>query len=285
MFDSEDEDEDESTSRPEQPPTNLKKSLFEHDSGSDEDQQTSMLKEKANMDQDWIFSWTLWFALHVSIIIPQKNNKPGGSKLFDSEDEDDGSEDDRFQIKPQFEGKAGQKVWIESLYQDGEIQRLFDFSFICLHLYFSSWSFRPNLEPIQDSRLILDFWKAMMSLKIKVIYLTMFLGLNVFERIIHLFLIFQISDEAAPEKDADKQLLEEKKKSLDILQSILNTDIQPQNTRKGKMFKYDFFRCSLSMFCSFHLFFLKIYVPCLALQRCFEPALRPDTRRTHCFWG
>ncbi len=58
-----------------------------------------------------------------------------------------------------------------------------------------------------------------------------------FEWIIHLFLIFQISDEAAPEKDADKQLLEEKKKSLDILQSILNTNTQPRNTRKGKMFK------------------------------------------------
>lgn len=37
--------------------------------------------------------------------------KAGGSKLFDrSEDEDDGTEEDRFKIKPQFEGRAGQKV-------------------------------------------------------------------------------------------------------------------------------------------------------------------------------
>uniref|UniRef100_A0A672NK56 Nucleolar protein 8 n=1 Tax=Sinocyclocheilus grahami TaxID=75366 RepID=A0A672NK56_SINGR len=137
VFDSDDdEEEDETTSRPEQPPTILKKSLFEYDSGSNEDQLMSMLKEK-----------------------------PGGSKLFDSEDEDDGSEDDRFQIKPQFEGKAGQKVWIES-----QIRNRFKIP-------------------------------------------------------------------AAPEKDADKQLLEEKKKSLDILQSILNTNIQPQNSRKGTMFK------------------------------------------------
>ncbi len=53
VFDSDDEEEDETTSRPEQPPTNLTKSLFEDDSGSNEDQQTSMLKEKVNMDQDW----------------------------------------------------------------------------------------------------------------------------------------------------------------------------------------------------------------------------------------
>lgn len=116
VFDSDEEEEEETTSRPEQPATNLKKSLFEDDSGSNEDQQTSMLKEKANMDQAWNSRLIFWHVLHVSIIIPQKNNKPGGSKLFDSEDEDDGSEDDRFQIKPQFEGKAGQKVWIESLF-------------------------------------------------------------------------------------------------------------------------------------------------------------------------
>lgn len=37
--------------------------------------------------------------------------KAGGSKLFDnSEDEDDGPEEDRFKIKPQFEGRAGKKV-------------------------------------------------------------------------------------------------------------------------------------------------------------------------------
>lgn len=55
------------------------------------------------------------FFVFISIIILQENKKSDGNKLFDSEDEDDGAEDDRFQIKPQFEGKAGQKVWIESL--------------------------------------------------------------------------------------------------------------------------------------------------------------------------
>ncbi|XP_016302400.1 nucleolar protein 8-like [Sinocyclocheilus anshuiensis] len=159
VFDSDDEEEeDETTSRPEQPPTILKKSLFEDDSGSNEDQQTSMLKEK-------------------------KNNKPGGSKLFDSEDEDDGSEDDRFQIKPQFEGKAGQKLM--------KLQARFG----------------------TDSRFQVD------------------------SRFLESDDESEDQDEAAPEKDADKQLLEEKKKSLDILQSILNTNIQPQNSRKGTMFK------------------------------------------------
>uniref|UniRef100_A0A671Q6Y3 Nucleolar protein 8 n=1 Tax=Sinocyclocheilus anshuiensis TaxID=1608454 RepID=A0A671Q6Y3_9TELE len=155
VFDSDDEEEeDETTSRPEQPPTILKKSLFEDDSGSNEDQQTSMLKEK-----------------------------PGGSKLFDSEDEDDGSEDDRFQIKPQFEGKAGQKLM--------KLQARFG----------------------TDSRFQVD------------------------SRFLESDDESEDQDEAAPEKDADKQLLEEKKKSLDILQSILNTNIQPQNSRKGTMFK------------------------------------------------
>lgn len=127
VFDS-DEEEDETTSRPAEKPGNLKKSLFEDDSGSDEDQETSTSKEKANINNKFGIGsqcfLTLWCALHVfnvSIIIPQKNNKPAGSKLFDSEDEDEGAENDRFQIKPQFEGKAGQKVWIESLFQDGEI--------------------------------------------------------------------------------------------------------------------------------------------------------------------
>uniref|UniRef100_A0A671Q5C1 Nucleolar protein 8 n=1 Tax=Sinocyclocheilus anshuiensis TaxID=1608454 RepID=A0A671Q5C1_9TELE len=107
----------------------------------------------------------------------------GGSKLFDSEDEDDGSEDDRFQIKPQFEGKAGQKLM--------KLQARFG----------------------TDSRFQVD------------------------SRFLESDDESEDQDEAAPEKDADKQLLEEKKKSLDILQSILNTNIQPQNSRKGTMFK------------------------------------------------
>ncbi|KAK2906763.1 hypothetical protein Q8A67_005748 [Cirrhinus molitorella] len=157
VFDS-DEEEDETTNRPEAKPTNLKKSLFEDDSGSDEDQQTSMSKEK-------------------------KSKKPGGSKLFDSDDEDDGPEDDRFQIKPQFEGKAGQKLM--------QLQARFG----------------------TDSRFQVD------------------------SRFLESDDESEDQDAADPEIDADKQLLEEKKKSLDILQSILNTNIQPQNTRKGKMFK------------------------------------------------
>uniref|UniRef100_A0A673HLY3 Nucleolar protein 8-like n=1 Tax=Sinocyclocheilus rhinocerous TaxID=307959 RepID=A0A673HLY3_9TELE len=119
--------------------------------------------------------------LHSTVI--DKNNKPGGSKLFDSEDEDDGSEDDCFQIKPQFEGKAGQKLM--------KLQARFG----------------------TDSRFHVD------------------------SRFLESDDESEDQDEAAPEKDADKQLLEEKKKSLDILQSILNTNIQPQNSRKGTMFK------------------------------------------------
>uniref|UniRef100_A0A673IGM6 Nucleolar protein 8 n=1 Tax=Sinocyclocheilus rhinocerous TaxID=307959 RepID=A0A673IGM6_9TELE len=109
---------------------------------------------------------------------PTNLKKPGGSKLCDSEDEDDGAEDERFQIKPQFEGKAGQKLM--------KLQASFG----------------------TDSRFQVD---------------SRFL---------------ESDDESEDqEKDADEQLLEGKKKSLDILQSILNTSIQPQNTRKGKTFK------------------------------------------------
>jgi len=53
----------------------------------------------------------------IFIIILQENKKPGCNKLFNSDDEDD-AEDDGFQIKPQFEGKAGQKVWVKTLVQD-----------------------------------------------------------------------------------------------------------------------------------------------------------------------
>ncbi|XP_050950145.1 nucleolar protein 8 [Labeo rohita] len=155
VFDS-DEEEDETTSRPAEKPGNLKKSLFEDDSGSDEDQETSTSKEK-------------------------KNNKPAGTKLFDSEDEDEGAENDRFQIKPQFEGKAGQKL-------------------MALQARFGT-----------DSRFQVD---------------SRFLESD-----------DEDQDAADPEKNVDEQLLEEKKKSLDILQSILNINVQPQNTRKGKMFK------------------------------------------------
>ncbi|XP_056098427.1 nucleolar protein 8 [Rhinichthys klamathensis goyatoka] len=155
VFDS-DEEEDETTNKPEEQPTSQKKSLFEDDSEPD-DQQASTSKEK--------------------------NKKPGCNKLFNSEDEDDGAEDDGFRIKPQFEGKAGQKLM--------KLQARFG----------------------TDSRFQID------------------------SRFLESDDETEEKDAAAPEKDAEKQLLEEKKKSLDILQSILNTSIQPQNTKKTKTFK------------------------------------------------
>ncbi|CAM4658511.1 unnamed protein product [Leuciscus chuanchicus] len=156
VFDS-DEEEDKTTNKPEEQPTSQKKSLFEEDSDPD-DQQASTSKEK-------------------------ENKKPGCNKLFNSEDEDDGAEDDRFQIKPQFEGKAGQKLM--------KLQARFG----------------------TDSRFQID------------------------SRFLESDDDTEEKDAVAPEKDEEKQLLEEKKKSLDILQSILNTSIQPQNTKKTKTFK------------------------------------------------
>ncbi|XP_051763920.1 nucleolar protein 8 isoform X5 [Ctenopharyngodon idella] len=156
VFDSDEEEEDKTTNKPEEQPRSKKKSLFEDDSESD-DQQPSTSKEK-------------------------ENKKSDGNKLFDSEDEDDGAEDDRFQIKPQFEGKAGQKLM--------QLQARFG----------------------TDSRFQID------------------------SRFLESDDETEDQDAAAPEKD-EEQLLEEKKKSLDILQSILKTSIQPQNTKKSKMFK------------------------------------------------
>ncbi|KAG1941139.1 nucleolar protein [Pimephales promelas] len=157
VFDS-DEEEDKTTNKPEEQPTSQKKSLFKDDSEPD-DQQASTSKEK-------------------------ENKKPGCNKLFNSDDEDDDdAEDDGFQIKPQFEGKAGQKLM--------KLQARFG----------------------TDSRFQID------------------------SRFLESDDETEEKDAAAPEKDAEKQLLEEKKKSLDILQSILNTSIQPQNTKKTKTFK------------------------------------------------
>lgn len=94
--------------------------------------------------------------------------------------------------------------------------------------------------------------------------------------------IFQISDAATQEKGEEQQLLEEKKKSLDILQSILKTSIQPQNTRKGKTFKYDLFKCSFLTFFTQYVCKEFMYIVWLS-QRCFGLALRPNTRRTSRF--
>ncbi|NP_001073671.1 nucleolar protein 8 [Danio rerio] len=110
-------------------------------------------------------------------------DRAGGSKLFDSEDEDDAAEDERFQIKPQFEGKAGEKLM--------KLQARFG----------------------TDSRFQID------------------------SRFLESDDEAEDQESTTPGKDAEEELLEEKKKSLDILQSILNTSIQPQSTKKSKTFK------------------------------------------------
>ncbi|XP_051550166.1 nucleolar protein 8 [Myxocyprinus asiaticus] len=165
VFDS-DEENDETSNKLEEPTATQKKSLFEEDS-SDEDQQTASSKEVSQ---------------------EKKNKKSGGSKLFDSsDDEDDGDEEDRFQIKPQFEGKAGQKLM--------EMQARFG----------------------TDSRFHMDS-RFLQSDDEK-----------------------EDEDGTAPVKDAEEELVEEKNKNMDILQSILNTSIQPKYARKesakSKIFK------------------------------------------------
>uniref|UniRef100_A0A8B9R2W9 Nucleolar protein 8 n=1 Tax=Astyanax mexicanus TaxID=7994 RepID=A0A8B9R2W9_ASTMX len=88
VFDSDDEvSDDGETATPQ-----IKKSLFadeSDDEGGDGSVEKGSLKQK-------------------------ESKKVGGNKLFDSsedeDDDDDVAEDDRFQIKPQFEGKAGQKL-------------------------------------------------------------------------------------------------------------------------------------------------------------------------------
>ncbi|XP_076865464.1 nucleolar protein 8 isoform X2 [Brachyhypopomus gauderio] len=161
VFDSEDEvNDDEETSQ--------KKSLFDESSLSDEEDGSGAQRKKC--------------------IKEKKLQEAGSSKLFDSsEDEDGGREEDCFQIKPQFEGKAGQKLM--------ELQSRFG----------------------TDSRFQMDAK-------------------------------FLESDEERDEPVAEssdmtpeQELVEEKKKNLAILQSVLNVSIQPSNTRKsqrqGKTFK------------------------------------------------
>ncbi|TSM44106.1 Nucleolar protein 8 [Bagarius yarrelli] len=114
--------------------------------------------------------------------------KAEGSRLFDSsEDEDDGTEEDRFKIKPQFEGKAGQKLM--------ELQSRFG----------------------TDPRFQMD---------------SKFLESDDDEQ----------KQEVEPQQTPGEQdLIEEKKKNLSILQSVLNVNIEPCDTRKGatkgKIFK------------------------------------------------
>ncbi|KAB5537087.1 hypothetical protein PHYPO_G00114800 [Pangasianodon hypophthalmus] len=114
--------------------------------------------------------------------------KAGGSKLFDSsEDDDDGTEEDRFKIKPQFEGRAGQKLM--------ELQSRFGtdprFQMDAKFLESDDEEQEQDMEPLQTP--------------------------------------------------GEQELVEEKKKNLSILQSVLNVSIQPSDASKGatkgKIFK------------------------------------------------
>ncbi|XP_046731565.1 nucleolar protein 8 [Silurus meridionalis] len=106
-----------------------------------------------------------------------------GSKLFDSsEDEDDGTDEGHFKIKPQFEGRAGQKLM--------ELQSRFgtDPRFQMDAKFLESEEQEEDVEPLQ--------------------------------------------------MPGEQELVEEKKKNLAILQSILNIKIQPSDgATKGKIFK------------------------------------------------
>ncbi|XP_036415484.1 LOW QUALITY PROTEIN: nucleolar protein 8 [Colossoma macropomum] len=157
VFDSDDEDDE--------TPAPQKKTLFEEATDSDEEDgsgavETQHLKEK-------------------------ECKKAGGSKLFDSsEDEDD--EENRFQIKPQFEGKAGQKLM--------ELQSRFG----------------------TDPRFQMD---------------AKFLENDEEEE----------EEDAGSQVPAEQELIEEKKKNLAILQSVVNVSIEPSDTTtksaKAKTFR------------------------------------------------
>ncbi|XP_065100574.1 nucleolar protein 8 [Paramisgurnus dabryanus] len=160
VFDSDEESDD----TPDVQTASQKHKLFEGDSESDpEDLETTKedLKEKSN-------------------------KKPAGSKLFDSsddEDEDDDDESDRFQIKPQFEGKAGQKLM--------QLQSRFG----------------------TDSRFQMD------------------------SRFLESDNEKEDEDGPSPAMHTEDELHEEKKKTLDILQSVLKTSIKAREPVKTKMFK------------------------------------------------
>ncbi|KAG9337056.1 hypothetical protein JZ751_029824 [Albula glossodonta] len=121
--------------------------------------------------------------------------KKGGGKLFDSsedddddDDEEDGEDGTRFQIKPQFEGKAGQKLMkLQSQFGTDERFRM-DSRF---------------LESDDDES--------------------------------------NIPEETSTHTDVEVQLKEEKKKNLDILQSLLNINVHGteanKEATKSKTFK------------------------------------------------
>ncbi|XP_026871087.2 nucleolar protein 8 [Electrophorus electricus] len=96
-------DSDEEVNDDKENPTVQKKSLFEESSLSDVEDGSGAQGKKGIKEKEF--------------------SKAGCSKLFDSsEDEDGGKEEDRFWIKPQFEGKAGQKL-MELQYRFGTDSR------------------------------------------------------------------------------------------------------------------------------------------------------------------
>ncbi|XP_053339462.1 nucleolar protein 8 [Clarias gariepinus] len=125
----------------------------------------------------------------------KESKKAAASKLFDSsedeggddDDDDDAADEDRFKIKPQFEGRTGQKLM--------ELQ--------------SRFGTDPRFQ--MDSRFLDSDGEEQEQ---------------------------DIEPQQAP---GEQELVEEKKKNLSILQSVLNISIQPSDTSKGttkgKIFK------------------------------------------------
>ncbi|KAL6464826.1 hypothetical protein MHYP_G00271430 [Metynnis hypsauchen] len=156
VFDSDDEDET---------PAPQKKTLFEEATDSDEEDRSGAVERQC---------------------LKEKEHKTaGGSKLFDSsEDEDD--EENRFQIKPQFEGKAGQKLM--------ELQ--------------SRFGTDPRFQ--MDAKFLENYEE-------------------------------EEEEDAGSQVPAEQELIEEKKKNLAILQSVVNVSIEPSDTStkaaKGKTFR------------------------------------------------
>ncbi|KAL7837605.1 hypothetical protein SRHO_G00273160 [Serrasalmus rhombeus] len=156
VFDSDDEDDE--TSAPQ------KKTLFEEATDSDEEDRSGAVERQ-----------------HLK---EKERKKAGGSKLFDSsEDEDD--EENRFQIKPQFEGKAGQKLM--------ELQSRFG----------TDPRFQMDAKFLENDE--------------------------------------EEEEDAGSLVPAEQELIEEKKKNMAILQSVVNVSIEPSDTStkaaKGKTFR------------------------------------------------
>ncbi|XP_036840184.1 nucleolar protein 8 isoform X2 [Oncorhynchus mykiss] len=165
----EDGNEEEHTSHV---PPNPKKTLFQDSQSDEEDSSDEESPARGKPD-----------------LKDREYKKLAGSNLFDDEDDDDDDEEekdgDRFQIKPQFEGKAGAKLM--------QLQSRFgtDERFQMDHRFIDSDDDEPEMESSQ------------------------------------------------PERECE--LVEEKKKSLDILNNLLNINVQPSDpnkpTAKGKTFR------------------------------------------------